>query len=129
MEQVAIGSGRGRVKLNVDPDGVMASSIPCRWETHETEFDVISLDEFTSRKGIEQIALLKIDVEGMETEILEGATQTLSKTHQIAMETHGRSRHEKAISYLRDAGFSIDAEEFENTTGLVFASRGKAGQA
>lgn len=129
VEQVAIGARRGRVKLKVDPDGVMASSIPCRWETQETEFDVISLDEFISRKGIEQIALLKIDVEGMETEILEGAIQTLSKTYQIAMETHGRSRHEKAVSSLLDAGFSIDAEEFENTTGLVFASRGKAGQA
>lgn len=129
VDQVAIGARRGRVKLKVDPDGVMASSIPSPGETREKEFEVISLDEVTSMKGIKKIALLKIDAEGMETEILDGAAQTLRKTHQIAIETHGKSRHEKAINCLLEAGFRIDAEEFAETTGLVFASGGRAGQA
>lgn len=122
VEQVAVGAQRGRVKLHVDPDSVMASSIPCRWKTTDAEFEVISLDEFTSERSIERIALLKIDVEGMETEILKGSQETLKRTHRVAMETHDTSRHDEAMRRLQEVGFNIDAEEFVGTTGLVFAS-------
>jgi FkbM family methyltransferase len=128
VEQVAVGAQRGRVKLHVDPDSVMASSIPCRWETSDAEFEVISLDEFTHQRGIERIAMLKIDVEGMETEILKGGQETLKRTHRVAMETHGKSRHEEAVRRLQDMGFNIDAEEFAGTTGLVFASAAENGK-
>ena len=123
VEQVAVGARRGRVKLQVDADSVMASSIPCAWETADAEFDVISLDEFTRQRDINSIALLKIDVEGMETEILKGSENTLKRTHRVAMETHGKSRHEFARRHLQEAGFNIDSEEFAGTTGLLFASR------
>lgn len=123
VERVAVGAKRGRVKLHVDPDSVMASSIPCRWETTDAEFEVISLDEFTLQRGIKSVAMLKIDVEGMETEILKGSKETLKRTHRVAMETHGRARHGEAMKRLRAAGFNIDAQEFVGATGLIFASR------
>jgi FkbM family methyltransferase len=128
VEQVAVGAERGRVKLHVDPDSVMASSIPCRWETTDSEFEVISLDEFRAQRGIDRIALLKIDVEGMETEILKGSRETLERTSRVAMETHGRSRHDEAMRFLREMGFNIDAQEFVGTTGLVFASSATNGK-
>ena len=129
VEQVAVGAQRGRVKLHVDRDSVMASSIPCRWETTDAEFEVISLDEFTRQRGIKSIALLKIDVEGMETEILKGSRETLNRTQRVAMETHGRSRHDETKRRLQEAGFNIDSEEFVGATGLVFASRAGNGKA
>jgi hypothetical protein len=44
-------------------------------------------------------------------------------TEQIAMETHGRERHETALELLRAAGFEIRKVTFGATTGLVFAAR------
>jgi len=122
VEQVAVGARRGRVKLRVDRDSVMASSIPCQWPTQEVEFDVISLDEFAEARGLEQVALLKIDAEGMEVEILQGCQETLKKTRQVVMETHSRRLHDETIEYLRRAEFRIDSEQLVGMTGLVFAS-------
>lgn len=129
VEPVAVGAREGRVKLQVDRDHVMASSVPCQWKTQETEFRVISLDEFAAAKRLKQVAVMKIDAEGMEVEILQGGPQTLNNTYQVVMETHGRSRHEKALQHLRQAGFYIGSERFMSTTGFVFASRRKDRQA
>lgn len=124
VEQVAVGARPGCVRLRVDRDRVMASRIPCRWETREEEFEVTALDDFGAARGLEEIALIKIDAEGMEGEILEGARATLTRTWQVVLETHGPSLHAEAIRRLRRAGFRIDSERFGEATGLVFASRG-----
>lgn len=38
---------------------------------------VVRLDDFVNRRGIENISLIKIDVEGFEMEVLKGASETL----------------------------------------------------
>jgi len=129
IERIALGRTRGRASLQVDVDGVMASRIPCNWGTRETAFDVVPLDEIVSDLGIERVAVLKIDAEGMEGEILDGAVDTLRRTRQVTMETHGRDLHEQVIGLLREAGFRIEAESFDAGTGLVFASRDEIGLA
>jgi hypothetical protein len=43
----------------------------------EHQVKVVSLDDFAVREGIERIALLKIDTEGHEFEVLRGATRLL----------------------------------------------------
>lgn len=123
VQQVAVGKTRGRMTLRVDRHNIMASSIPCRWETRDVEFDVIPLDELTAARGIDRIALIKMDAEGMEEEILQTSRATLARTHQIVMETHGRERHEAVIRLLISEGFAIDSESFGETTGLLFAAR------
>ena len=124
VKQVALGAGAGKISLQVDPYNVMASTIPCAWETRDLEFEVASLDEFITTHPIEQVALMKIDVEGMELEVLRGAGETLKKTFQVVMETHGQERHDTARSMLEEAGFRLDSQEFDGKTGMVFASRG-----
>jgi FkbM family methyltransferase len=122
--EIAVGAERGSVRLNVDPDQVMASSIPCSWETSHREFEVRTLDQICAEEGWNEIAMLKMDVEGMESEILKGGLETLQKTHQVAIETHSRGIHEETIQCLTEAGLHVDRVRWKtDTTALLFASR------
>jgi FkbM family methyltransferase len=123
VNQCGVGRVPGRVRLGVDQHGIMASSVAQNWELHEEEFDVLPLDEYTQRQAIEKIAFLKIDCEGMELDVLDGAAQTLRRTSRVAMETHGLERHAGCVERLRAAGFRIDDESPSAHTGMLFASR------
>jgi len=119
----ALGSEPGAVRLHVDPDNVIASRIDTAWKTREVEFEVITLDDFKRERGIDEVALLKLDVEGMEVDILDGASATLRSTAEVVLESHGRERHQGVQSRLKSAGFRIDGEVFDGKTGFVYASR------
>ena len=123
VHSLALGRSGGRLRLDVDADGVIASRDPTPWQTTARSFDVVRLDDFVADHEIERVALLKIDAEGMEVEILDGAAQTLHRTSEVVLETHGRERHEGAVARLEKAGFGIDRETFGAKTGLVSASR------
>jgi len=123
VEQVALGQEAGAIQLRVDPSGVMASAIPCQWETEDSRFEVRSLDIICEENRIEEIALLKLDVEGMEMDVLKGAQATLSSTHQVVLETHSSELHREVIAYLQEAGFRIDLDQFYESTGLLMATR------
>ena len=124
INPVAVSDMAGEVELQVDADEVIASSIPTRWTTRPTRFPTIRLDDYCNRKAIEHVAALKIDTEGMEIGVLYGAIETLSKTEQVAMETHGRERHEAALDLLRAAGLEITKSTFGAATGMIFAIHG-----
>jgi FkbM family methyltransferase len=123
VNAVAVGRRPGAIELQVDDDSVMASSVSTRWATSPRPVPVIPLDEYVQARGIERVAILKIDTEGMELDVLDGARETLAKTGQIAMETHEAFRHRETLERLRAAGFHVDRDEFGATTGVVFASR------
>lgn len=118
-----VGARPGKVKLRVDAQDIMASSIPTRWKTGEREFEVVTLDGYARENGIGEVAFLKLDTEGMELEVLEGGRQTLQRTREIAMETHGEEKHHAALSRLHESGFTIESEKFNGRTGLVRAVR------
>lgn len=68
------------------------------------------LDDLAEAHG--PIALLKMDVEGWESHVLEGATQTLRRTHRVLFEVNpsalnraGSSR-EALVGALRSSGFT-----------------------
>jgi FkbM family methyltransferase len=119
--QSAVGSRRGRVSLHVDADGVMASRIPCPWDTTDIDFDVVVLDEFSASRELDRVALIKIDVEGMECDVLDGAKETLDRTHSVVLETHAPALHRGVLDRLRCAGFRIEKEQFWQKAGMVTA--------
>lgn len=48
-------------------------------ENDKRQVDIITLDDYIKENKIEKLDLLKMDVEGFETHILEGAKETLEK--------------------------------------------------
>lgn len=123
VNRVAVAGEAGDIELNVDEDDVIASSIPTQWATRPTRFATIRLDDYCDRHGIDRIAALKIGAEGMELDVLRGATEALHRTDQVAMQTHGRDRHEESLTRLRAAGFEITRATFGDATGFLFATR------
>lgn len=119
--EIAVGEREGSVELLVDPDAVIASTIPTAWESVAHSFRVRSLDDCAAEYGWGPVALLKIDAEGMEAEILRGARQLLSRVARVACETHGEHRHALVLDGLRAHGFAIESETFSGATGMVFA--------
>ncbi len=120
---LGLGRVRETVQLRVDGQGVMASHIEVAWPADWHEFEVVSLDEFAQEKGIENVAFLKIDTEGMELAILEGGQQTLRRTSRVAMETHSPALQQEAMARLRAAGFIVEAQQSPDGTGLIFATK------
>ncbi len=127
--RAAAGAQRGEVTLDVDPDGMMASSLGVGNRTNRITFPVVTLDAFAAERDLTAVGMLKMDAEGMEVEILRGARNVLARTGQIVMETHGLDRHEGALALLREAGFGIDENRFEGSTGVLAGSRPRAWKA
>jgi len=61
------------------------------------EVEVTTLDKLMEDLGIDRVDFVKIDAEGSEIEILEGAIETLKKARKIVIEYH----NEKHLSIIR----------------------------
>jgi len=70
--------------------------------------------------GIPSIDILKIDTEGYETQVLQGASETLKKTKRIAAELHYPGERQEIESILFPYGFSLTKIQDD----LVFYSKG-----
>jgi FkbM family methyltransferase len=75
---------------------------------------VDTLDAFTARQGITALNLIKIDVDGHELAVLQGATETLRRFHpMLVMEmspyVHAEHGHNFAefVALLKNAGYSL----------------------
>lgn len=64
------------------------------------------LDDLAPKIGLNAIDLLKIDVEGAELRVLQGAAETLGKTRRVVLELHpGRIDPSEAARLLEAQGF------------------------
>lgn len=86
---------------------------------------VVSLDRWVEQKGIARVDLIKIDAEGAEVEILEGAQSTLSRFHprmliQAYHLRNGTRTFEWCAQTLRSHGYDI--EEQSPPSGLLYAT-------
>lgn len=79
--------------------------------TDKEEIEINALDNFNFYE--ELIAVMKIDVQGYELEVLKGAEQTLKKTNFVLLELQnhdiyiGAPRYYVLDKYLRDSGFEL----------------------
>lgn len=78
-----------------------------------TTVEQITLDTFSSRHGLGQIDILKIDAEGMEADVLAGSQSTLLNTSRVVIERHGQESRDSVVRILEEASFELLHEEDE----------------
>lgn len=77
------------------------------------EVEVRPLDDLVSEAGMKEPYLLKIDVEGAELMVLEGAKETLLKSRAVIIEGRTKSVYDNEktfdfyISYMKKFGFRL----------------------
>jgi FkbM family methyltransferase len=89
-------------------------------EMTEISTPMFSLDDLMrSQSGFETVNLLKIDVEGFEAQVLEGANDTLSRSQALLVETQviamndGAELFDQICHLARKAGFRFDSIQGE----------------
>ena len=128
----ALGGASARRLLYVESgnqgySNAIASLHPSDWHgsrDNAREIQVTTMDEWFQESGLPRLDLVKIDVEGAEFEVLEGARQTLT-THQptIAMEVcehtyTAAGRHPAMLTGFFDA-LKYRTDRLEKNGGLV----------
>lgn len=142
VEQAALFGESGTVTLNLFPEELGAwhslgrptladpsTSYATVTPSSAVEVAAVTLDEYVARQTIDRIALLKVDVEGAEADVLAGARATLAsgrvgavlfEASQPQIEALG---HDPAAAFelLQEAGLSVHALEPDGSVGRPVA--------
>lgn len=95
---------------------------------HETE----TLDHLIALIGLPRVDFIKIDVEGAEPEVLEGAVETIRRhAPKLALAVYHRRDEEEKIRQLFNRNFLRYAFSYRHLRGrgvkILFARSGKLG--
>lgn len=106
--QLAIGVKSGEEVLFISDRGSMARKPGnYKWRRENIIVDAMTLDRFIKKEKITNIDILKVDVEGFEKEVLEGAKNALKITDHIVLEVHSPMLRESCEKIIADNGFEI----------------------
>jgi len=79
-----------------------ASLVARQDRIHQITIPVVQLDEYLQAGGVETLDLLKIDVEGTEPEVLQGAAQAIARdTPDIVIELIRKEHYPKLRDFIR----------------------------
>ena len=116
---LAIGAKEGLLPLYITEAGSMALKGPAgRHGGRRIDVPCLTLDAFAEQHDIDHIDLLKIDVEGFEHDVLQGAVQSLGKTNRIVLEYHSEVLKAQCAEVLSEAGFQLTTKD-----NLMFGSK------
>jgi FkbM family methyltransferase len=126
-----VASGTMRVEGGGTTGGtvVLGDSMTTDEGAHVT---VTTVDHMVSALGIPRIDLLKIDVEGAEIDVLQGAARSLPMTRRMIIEYHSRSLLAQVERLAAKHGFILDqkveyypqnADAGQDEVGIVYFKR------
>jgi FkbM family methyltransferase len=133
---VALSNSRGTQKFYLAAEGDTAtSSLEHGWakrigfspEQRVREVESETLDDIVARLDLTAIDLLKIDVEGHEMAVLQGALRALNKTRKLVLEV-SRGNERDCEFLLRETGFNIVAVEESEKFSNWLLSKGRFGE-
>ncbi len=85
-----------------------------------------SLDDFLKEQGIDEVSLLKLDIEGSEYEVLNKFTGW-PKINNIILEYHdfAEFNHDQLIELLQNKGYKIKTtpSKFDQSLGFIIATK------
>lgn len=94
--------------------------------------DTTTLNQLARDLNVSDIDILKIDVEGMEREVLEGGRDVLKSVGKLVIERHSVELRNQVVSILKGIGYELLYEEdpgFERYYGdLYFTNRHPSGK-
>ncbi|MDP2750833.1 MAG: FkbM family methyltransferase [Nanoarchaeota archaeon] len=83
----------------------------------------IDLPHLCKSHQIKEVDILKIDVEGMEMEILKNSKSVLGNVKKIVVEWHSKKLRDDIKHFLKSQGFKLILEEKRNFGNLYFIKK------
>ena len=78
-QNLAVAGHNGEIAFNADPIYRGTTSITKTFEQHTISVPCMALDTYAEKQSMQEIALLKVDVEGYEALVFEGAQNLLAQ--------------------------------------------------
>jgi len=85
--------------------------------------EAFSLNEMCRHAGFGAVDLIKIDVEGAEVDVLQGAQEVLRRTLRIVVEWHSPALRDATIALLQKRGFRLLLAEKHRFGDLYFEKK------
>lgn len=115
---VAAGDADAAINIRYYPDlpaqsSILQTVVNKDIEPREVEVPLRKLDTLFAGRDFSGDALLKIDTEGFEYNVIKGATETLKRVKYCITETSIRRRHENSyrfadlVALMKDNGFDL----------------------
>lgn len=128
--KIGIGPINEKKTIFINNDNTTISSFLSKTSenTSEETVDVLTLDTFYTNNGISHVDLIKVDIEGMEYEIVEKASdETLLKCDRYLIEYHSNetNRLDGMVNKLKRLGYeiSVHPDVPSNVQGHIFAKK------
>lgn len=105
------------IVINVHPNHLHGSStyketMGAHADGYERSIRMVRVDDVVAKEGLEGPFLLKIDVQGAEVDVLEGAKSTLASTEVISLEVSmfelmkGSPQFYDIVAYMKECDFA-----------------------
>jgi FkbM family methyltransferase len=113
IEQKAVGKVDGKIGFKVMPDQSMGKLADSTFQaerapSREILVHLVCLDTCIFEHGLPKPNVIKIDVEGAEAEVLEGAKRTLKECSPVILiEAHSGQLAESCARELRDHSYKV----------------------
>jgi FkbM family methyltransferase len=93
-----------KTRKEVDPTTNAVEENPWNHDYEHTKKEVVRLDSFCSKKNIEEVDFVKIDVQGMEPQVIEGMSGIINRTEKIYLEVHSKymKKPKKSVNQIFD---------------------------
>ncbi len=101
-----------RLRVRSEKNQGMNQIVPEDCKSQGTQIEITTIDSFVANRGLERIDLIKIDVEGYESEVLKGARETIGRfcpklfieIDDANLKDHNSSP-EAVLAFLRPFGY------------------------